>query len=101
MSAVQIPRYRPDAGSIGRALISMPSPGSGAMSKLIAERLEGIALPTPTFSGRRSDAPRSLEEQLYDALAAFKVRTASVAMHLDREWRSRLFRQLDSLLAVE
>jgi hypothetical protein len=24
-----------------------------------------------------------------------------VAMHLDREWRSRLFRQFDSLLAVE
>lgn len=41
---------------------------------------------------------RSLDEALFDARAQFKVTTSRVSMHLGREWRSRLFRQLDSLL---
>lgn len=40
---------------------------------------------------------RSLEENLFDATAAVKTLTSQVAMHLDREWRAKLFRQLDSL----
>jgi hypothetical protein len=43
----------------------------------------------------------SIEEELYDALAVFKTRTAAIAMYIDRDWRSRLFQQLDNLLAVE
>jgi hypothetical protein len=39
----------------------------------------------------------SLEEKLYDALARTKVLTSAVAMHLDRIWRIKLFRQLDAL----
>jgi hypothetical protein len=101
MSAVQVQRFRPDPSLIGKALISIPSSGFSQMSKDIDERLEGIRAPTPTFSGHRPAAPQSLEEELYDALASFKVRTALVAMHLDREWRARLFRQFDSLLAIE
>jgi hypothetical protein len=38
-----------------------------------------------------------LEVRLFDALAAVKILTAQVAMHLDGEWRRRLFEQLDSL----
>ena len=58
-----------------------------------------MAAPTPSFSGIRI-AAQGLDEQLYDALAAFKIRTAAVAMHLDRDWRAKLFGQLDSLLAL-
>jgi hypothetical protein len=47
------------------------------------------------------DRSSSLQECLYDALASFKVRTATVAMHIDREWRDRLFKQLDSLLSAD
>jgi hypothetical protein len=43
----------------------------------------------------------SLEERLYDALASAKVATSRVAMHLERDWRDRLFTQLDDLLNVE
>src|ERR1700730_14825270 len=39
----------------------------------------------------------TLQERLFDALAGAKVLTAQVAMHLDRQWRDKLFRQLDSL----
>jgi hypothetical protein len=101
MSTIQLARtFRPDPADIGRALIWKPSEGLSDTSKIIAERLKGFAQPTPTFLGRKTP-PKSLEEQLYDALAAFKVRTATIAMHLEREWRSRLFQQLDSLLAIE
>ncbi len=40
----------------------------------------------------------TLEEQLYNARAACKLQIASVAMHLDQDWRSRFFAQLDNLL---
>jgi hypothetical protein len=101
MSIVQISRSRPDAAVIGTAFISTPSLGVSRTSKFITEMLADFARPTPTFSGSRTATPKSLQEQLYEALAAFKIRTATVAMHLDREWRSRLFAQFDSLLATE
>ncbi|MCQ8118985.1 hypothetical protein [Methylomonas rosea] len=43
----------------------------------------------------------SLEEKLYDVRALCKIRTASVAMYLTSEWRSRFFSQLDNLLDAE
>jgi hypothetical protein len=70
-------------------------------SQLIDKRLRDLAVPTPTFSGQPATLAKNLDEQLYDALAAFKIQTASVAMHLDRDWRSRLFGQLNNLLDVE
>ena len=62
-----------------------------------------------TFSAQRSlttprvppQHQRTIEEQLYDARSEFKINTASVAMYLDRDWRDRLFTQIDSLLSVE
>lgn len=99
MNAIQIHKLRPDAATIGRTSISFPSMGTSAVSELINKKLEALAAPTPSFSGVRI-AAKGLEEQLYDALAAFKIRTASVAMHLDREWRTRLFGQFDGLLAL-
>jgi hypothetical protein len=40
---------------------------------------------------------KPLEERLFDATANVKILTAQVSMHLEREWRDKLFRQLDSL----
>lgn len=40
-------------------------------------------------------------ERLYDANASFKVFTSQVAMHLDDDWRKKLFRSLDNLLDPE
>ena len=37
-------------------------------------------------------------EVLFDSLIALKMITSEVSMHLDRDWRSGLFRQLDDLL---
>jgi hypothetical protein len=100
MTSLQIVPTRPDPFSIGTWSIASASAGLGQTSQLIQQQLQKIALPSPTFSGQRPTA-QSLEEKLYDALASFKIRTATVAMYLDRERRSKLFRQLDGLLAVE
>jgi hypothetical protein len=44
---------------------------------------------------------RSLEEQLFDALAAAKIATATFAMHLPRAWRNKFFERLDRMHDAE
>ena len=46
-------------------------------------------------------ADKTLEEKIFDATASVKILTAQVAMHLDAEWRSKLFKQLDALHDIE
>lgn len=48
-----------------------------------------------------SSRSKSLKEKLYDSRAAAKLKVASVAMHLDRDWRERFFAQIDALLNLE
>lgn len=103
MGLIQIPQRRLDFASIGRPSISLSSMATSQAAQALEARLQPITAPTPAFSGmeKRVHAKRTMEEQLYDALASFKVRTATVAMHLDRDWRGKLFAQLDSLLAAD
>jgi len=70
---------------------------SGETQQIIAQYAEALReKPTPS-SLETSDSDKELIERLFDALAAAKIMTAQVAMHLDRDWRDKLFRQLDSL----
>lgn len=103
MSRIVIPRARPEPASIGHVNLAELTSGIGDVSQLLGRRLEEAARPSPSaFYSWEHRAPlKSLEEKLFDALASFKVRIATVAMHLDRDWRNRLFRQLDGLLAAE
>ncbi len=54
-----------------------------------------LGLLTPV---RAVSAKKPLVERLFDARADFKIKTSSVAMYLDNQWRERFFSQLDSLL---
>jgi hypothetical protein len=101
MSEIQLGKLRPASFIDTSAVITMPSPGFSQTAVQFDQRLEKLAERTPTFIGQPKEGPRSLEEKLYDRLADFKIRTSRVAMHLDRDWRLRLFRQLDSLLDAE
>ncbi len=69
-------------------------------TKLIEHRISELRNPVSPASLIASDE-RSLEERLFDATASVKILTSQVAMHLDREWRSKLFAQLDSLHELE
>jgi hypothetical protein len=62
----------------------------------LEQQLRELQLP-PSPRMAEPARKRSLEENLFDATAAVKTLTSQVAMHLDREWRAKLFRQLDSL----
>ena len=79
---------------------------AGKDSDKIAEAVTSfLSLRSPGSLGEQSK-PLSIktvpiEERLYDARALCKTKTSAVAMHLDFEWRSRFFSQLDSLMDFE
>lgn len=82
----------------------LPSTGASPEADLISrslEQIEGSYSSPGSKLQKHQPSERPLAERLYDALAAAKVMTAEVAMHLDHGWRDRLFAQLDDLLDVE
>ncbi len=104
-------RVHKTAGKI-EATAEMPFPFSSAAGKdaetisnslLEIQQRQTIDRPiyklTEVGASRTADKP--LPEKLYDALAGAKLLTAQVAMHLDTEWRNRIFEQLDDLLDAE
>lgn len=64
-------------------------------------RVNAADLPVTFIAPIWPSQPSSLEEQLYNARAACKIKTAAVAMHLPADWRTHFFRQIDSLLDIE
>lgn len=71
-------------------------------TKVLMDRIEALKNPpSPTSIGYQQhsskEVARTIEEQLFDATASVKTLTSQVAMYLEREWRDRLFQQLDSL----
>ena len=81
---------------------------AGQDSKKIAEAIQQVLRPqhySEVIRGQhtlsQSKKTASIEERLYDARALCKIKTASVAMYLPSEWRSRFFLQLDNLLDAE
>lgn len=63
----------------------------------IAQRIQALQNSPSPAAAVPVSGERPLEEHLFDALAAVKIMTSQVAMHMDGEWRGKLFRQLDSL----
>jgi hypothetical protein len=78
---------------------SLIMPAGDVPSSEIVRRV--AALQSPPSPGSALPAPQAelddLAHRLFEALAAVKIHTSTVAMHLDKEWRDKLFRQLDSL----
>src|SRR5687768_13446267 len=86
-----------------KASFPLPSMSGSASQDLIApiELYRTLFRATPTE--RRTVVGRigelaSTAQMLFDARADLKTRTASVAMHLQDDWRRYIFRQLDNLL---
>jgi hypothetical protein len=73
-------------------------PAFSLETKHLARQVDALRYPrSPTSLEQEPLHRKDLAERLFDALARAKVLTASVAMHLDRARRDKLFRQLDSL----
>lgn len=65
--------------------------------RFVESRVDELRSPPSPASLTTVATPKLLEEQLFDATANVKILTSQVAMHLDREWRDKLFQQLDSM----
>ena len=90
------------SGYRGSAL--RPSAGAGIDARKIAETLDRIDQKRRSTGLSKTTAPlpdHKITERLFDVLVEAKVMTSQVAMHLDENWRGRLFAQLDDLLAAE
>jgi hypothetical protein len=73
-------------------------PALSAETNKIAGWVDGLRQPSPASLARKTvveGQPR--EVRVFDALAVAKVLASNVAMHLARDFRNRLFQQLDSL----
>jgi hypothetical protein len=69
-----------------------------AETNIIAEWVDGLRKPSPaSHTPKTAEKGQPLEDQVFEALAEAKVLTSKVAMHLEREFRDRLFQQLDTL----
>jgi hypothetical protein len=107
-SALEIQRKSPTPETLHAPLITVPSLGTSKDSASTVQKLLDLRqrMETPAYSRTLTrtaigSAAKTIEELLFDKRAALKLKTAAVAMHLDREWRSSLFRELDGLLDVE
>jgi hypothetical protein len=73
-------------------------PAFSTLTKQIARQIDSLRIRSST--GSTIEAPRAEKdppERVFEALAAAKILTSQVAMHLERAWRDRLFQQLDAL----
>ena len=93
------------AGKISATNFSMQSALSAqALSEdtqQIHRQVSELLNPLSPASLTSSLAERPLEERLFDATANIKMLAAQVAMHMDKEWRDKLFSQIDSLHDLE
>lgn len=69
----------------------------GEETNSIERRIAALKSPPAPSSLTYFVQDASIEDRLFDATAAAKILTSQVAMHLESEWRQKLFRQLDSL----
>jgi hypothetical protein len=84
---------------------ALPLPSTEAAVERWRTATRALVNPAPSAYAQHISRPVnnvSLAERLFDALAVFKLRTATLAVaHFNRDERARLFKQLDSLLDAE
>ena len=67
------------------------------IGKALTKQMDALKNPPSPGSLQTSNGKETLEESLFEATANAKILTSQIAMHIGREWRDRLFQQLDSL----
>ncbi len=87
-------------------LLNLPTyTGSKDTTSLVGVLTRIVASTRPSTMNQSKELAYSsnaitLEEQLYNSRANCKLKIASVAMHLNQDWRTRFFMQLDNLLDI-
>lgn len=84
---------------------SIQIPAGGDSLQISQSAARAAFLKSPAALGSYSETSRTpspaIEEALYNSRAALKLQVAAIAMHLNKEWRNRLFAQVDSLLDAD
>jgi hypothetical protein len=80
-----------------RRLLASASSGGSAGLDIYDIIKSGLVGQNPIRSGQATAAGSDIQESVFQALAAAKIWTSRVAMHMDRVSRDRYFRQLDLL----
>ena len=63
----------------------------------LMKQVANLQSPLSPASLSLSPSGMAIEERLFDATSSVKMLTAQVAMHMNKEWRDKLFSQIDSL----
>ena len=94
---------RTDRGAtgLGPSSLDLLKPAFSEGTREIVQHVQALQSPASPASlqperDERADN-RPLQERLFEALSEVKILTSQVAMHMDREWRDKLFHQLDAL----
>jgi hypothetical protein len=67
--------------------------------KKLDDRIRSIRSTSQLVSNQQPPNTKgTLPERLFDSAASFKTYTSQVSMHLGKQWRDKLFWQLDNLL---
>jgi hypothetical protein len=103
--SVVIRKARPALGDISSRL-AVTTPFVSNAFEDIAGRVASLRIPPspPAMQLQRlagAHPVKSIAERLFDATAELKILTSQVAMHMEDEWRERLFKQLDRLHAPD
>jgi hypothetical protein len=82
------------------------SPAVGQVARSLSSSISDMLIRSVAAAGEIRNAVISTAapgsaEKLFNALAAAKVMTSKVSMHLDDGWRRQLFRELDEILSPE
>jgi hypothetical protein len=86
---------------LGPSSLALLKPAFSEGTREIVQHVQTLQSPASPASlhPQRDERPdkRPLQERLFDALREVKILTSQVAMHMDKEWRDKLFYQLDAL----
>ena len=75
----------------------MSSGAISEVSKQLSKSISNLQIPPSPSSFPFVPSEKAIENRLFDATASIKILTSQVAMHMDKVWRDKLFRQIDSL----
>ncbi len=77
--------------------VSLPERTESNDSNIIKEYFKRYQTNSFSFDNVEPSASRQLEEVLFDATSSVKIAMSQVAMHVDRQFRNKLFSQIDTL----
>jgi len=103
---IQLGKFNtPPADELGLVLSNLQKTAFSKETRDVMDRFDDVSMTSRGDKiSRLKDAPQGAAEvalALFNAAAAAKIKTSTIAMFLDPTWRRRLFEQIDELHSVD